>query len=579
MNLDKRLLRQVSAARATQLALALTVGLGLLAGVLLVMQARFLSRVVTQVFLAGQGLPDVQPWLLALLALALARSVLIWGSEVAANQVAGRVKTDLRERLVAHLMELGPSYASGERTGELTNTVTEGVEALDAYFSQYLPQLALAALVPLAILAFVFPLDPLSGVVLLVTAPLIPFFMMLIGNAADALTRKQWGALSRMSAHFLDVLQGLTTLKALGRSREQINTIAEVSEQFRGTTMGVLRVAFLSALALEMLATISTAVVAVQIGLRVLYGHLGFEEAFFVLLLAPEFYIPLRMLGTRFHAGMSGVAAAGRIFAVLETQPAVTAGGRTDIPADVWPAGVLRFENVSYAYDGGQRPALHGVELTIEPGTYTALVGRSGAGKSTVVHLLLRFAEPTWGQILLGDEPLRALAPAAWRRQIAWVSQRPHLFNASVLENLRLARPEATLDEVIWAAEQAHADGFIRELPQGYNTAIGERGARLSGGEAQRIALARAFLKDAPLLLLDEATANLDPEHEQLIQQSMARLLRGRTALIVAHRLSTVTRADRIVVLDRGRVVESGSHADLLAQGGHYHRMLVAYAG
>ena len=257
------------------------------------------------------------------LVLSLTRAALVWGGEVAANRVADRVKHDLRARLVAHLLDLGPAYARGERSGELTNTVVEGIEALDAYFRQYLPQLALAALVPLTVLLFVFPLDWLSGLILLLTAPLIPLFMWLIGNAAEALTRRQWTSLSRMSAHFLDVLQGLTTLKVLGRSREQIQIIAQISDRYRQATMGVLRVTFLSALVLEMVATLSTAVVAVQIGLRLLYGSLLFEEAFFVLLLAPEFYLPLRMLGTRFHAGMAGVAAAQRIFEVLETEAKV----------------------------------------------------------------------------------------------------------------------------------------------------------------------------------------------------------------------------------------------------------------
>ncbi len=568
-----RLLHQAWAAR---LGLASTVGLGLLGGITVVGQAYFLSRAVNQVFLEGATLRQVGDLVLVLLILALLRAGLTWGSEVAANRVAVRVKGRLRQRLAAHLLALGPAYARAERSGELANTAVEGVEALDAYFRQYLPQLALAALVPLAVLLFVFPLDWVSGLVLLLTAPLIPLFMVLIGNLADSLTRKQWGSLSRMSAHFLDVLQGLTTLKLLGRSRQQIRTIARVSGQFREATMGVLRVAFLSALVLEMVATLSTAVVAVQIGLRLLYGHLSFEQAFFVLILAPEFYLPLRMLGTRFHAGMEGVAAAERIFEVLgvEARAATSTSGLA-----LASAPTLRFDDVCYAYDEGTRPALNGLSFEVESGETVALVGPSGAGKSTVAYLLLRFVEADRGSITVDATPLAHLAPEAWRQQVAWVPQHPYLFYGTVAENIRLGRPNATPGEVIWATQQAHAHQFVEALPAGYETLIGERGARLSGGEAQRIALARAFLKDAPLLVLDEATAHLDPEIEAQIQEALGRLLRGRTAILIAHRLNTARHADRILVMDGGRVIEEGSHETLLARDGLYRRMVGAYGG
>ncbi|MCX7840541.1 MAG: thiol reductant ABC exporter subunit CydD, partial [Anaerolineae bacterium] len=421
-------------------------------------------------------------------------------------------------------------------------------------FSQYLPQLVLAALVPLLILAFVFPLDLLSAFVLLVTAPLIPFFMILIGSAADALTRRQWKSLSLLSAHFLDVLQGLATLKMFGRSREQIETIARVSFQFRDATLSVLRVAFLSAFALEMIATISTAIIAVEIGLRLLYAQIEFEQAFFVLVLAPDFYLPLRLLGTRFHAGMTGVAAGARVFEILE----MTADHRPPTAAKHAVSGqrsAVVFDDVHYTYDG-MRAALNGVSFSIARGERVVLAGHTGAGKSTVVSLLLRFIEPTRGEILCDGKPLRDWSPRAWREQIAWVPQLPYLFNDTVANNIRLARPDASLDDVIRAAQLAHADEFIRALPQGYDTLIGERGARLSGGQAQRIALARAFLKDAPILIFDEPTAHLDPENEALIQDAIERLMQNRTVLIISHRPRTLQRADKVVVLEQGRVVE-----------------------
>jgi ATP-binding cassette subfamily C protein CydCD len=578
MRFDARLLRL---ARQTGLYFVITVGLGFAGGVLIVWQARTLSLMISQVFLDGLGLGQVKAALQLLLELFLLRAASAWGMEAAASAAAQHVKTSLRRQLFAHLLDLGPGFTHGERTGELVNTATEGIEALDAYFSQYLPQLALAALVPLTLLAFIFPLDWLSGLVLLLTAPLIPLFMVLIGSLAEALTRRQWQSLSRMSAYFLDVLQGLTTLKIFGRSRAQAKVIAQVSERYRQTTLGVLRVAFLSALALEMIATLSTAVVAVEIGLRLLYGRLAFEQAFFVLLLAPEFYLPLRLLGTRFHAGMAGVAAAERILSILETKrpgrSMVESQGATALPEDLSGLEIC-FNEVHYTYPDG-RSGLNSASFELVPGKVTALVGPSGSGKSTLASLLLRFIEPDQGQIEVNSAPLSAIPAGEWRRRVAWVPQEPYLFAGSVAENIRLARPEASQAEIEAAAKFAYAHDFIRGLPQGYDTSLGERGARLSGGQAQRIALARAFLKDAPLLILDEPTSNLDPENEALIEQATTRLLAGRTTLVIAHRLNTVARASRIIVLENGRVAEQGAPTELQARPGTYQRLLAAGPG
>jgi ATP-binding cassette subfamily C protein CydD len=398
--------------------------------------------------------------------------------------------------------------------------------------------------------------------------------MALIGEAANRMTQRQWQALSSLSGHLLDRLQGLTTLKLLGRSQVEIALLRQRSIEFRDRTMAVLRVAFLSALVLEWVATLSTAIVAVEIGLRLLSGNLGFESAFFVLLLAPEFYIPLRMLGLRFHAGAAGAAAAVHIFDVLEQQPLAQArGSLQEIPPDA----AISFQNVYYKYPGAEHPALQNLGFTWKSGETLALVGPSGGGKSTIANLLLGFDQPTQGVILLNGVSLASFDPTAWREQIAWVPQNPYLFMDSVEENLRLANPQASQAAIIDACAQANALAFIERLPQGFQTMIGERGHRLSGGQAQRLALARAFLKNAPRIILDEATANLDPDTENRIHSAMQRLQVNRTTLIIAHRLTTTLRADRVLVLHQGRILESGNPRDLLKQQGAYWRMMHAY--
>jgi ATP-binding cassette subfamily C protein CydD len=356
--------------------------------------------------LEGQSLAQVTGWLRIILAIIAARGLLAWVNEVSANSVAVRVKTDLRERLFAHIQALGPAYTRGERTGDLTTAAVEGIEALDAYFSQYLPQLVITALVPLSILIFVFPIDLLSGIILLVTAPLIPFFMVLIGRGAEIVTNRQYETLSRLSAHFLDSLQGLTTLKVFGQSKAHAQSIAKVSDQFRDRTMAVLRITFLSALALELLAILSTAVIAVEIGLRLLYAKMEFHEAFFLLILAPEFYLPLRMLGARFHAGMAGTSAARRIFEILdlESREQRVESREIDGPKQQRLFSTLDLSDLSYNYPDESTPTLQNINLQIKAGQHIALVGSSGAGKSTLVNLLLGFIQPLSGKISTTDQ-------------------------------------------------------------------------------------------------------------------------------------------------------------------------------
>ena len=557
------------------------------------LQAVLLSYVVDGVYLQGKTLAESLPLLGVMVALLLLRAAAIWSGDILAQHSASRVKTSLRQQLLNRLVLLGPARlrADGERSGELVSTVAQGVEALDDYITLFLPARYLAALVPLFVFLLVLILDPPTTLVLLFAGPMLLLMLGYIGGHARAITDRRFLELSWMSAFFLDVLQGIATLKMFGRSREQAANIEDISRHYGKTTMEVLATAFQTSLVMEWAATAATALVALEVSYRLMAGQLPFSQALAVLLLTPEFFLPLRQMALRYHAGTAGKAAAERVFAILDsevgktdeqslTQPAIPIAA----PAAALPAHFdIRFDRVSYTYPSAEgnerRPALHDFSLTIAAGQTVALVGPSGAGKTTVSSLLLRFIDLQAGAITAGGIPLGDIDPAAWRGQVAWVPQMPHLFYGSVLDNIRLARPDASLEEAIAAAQSAHAHEFIGALPQGYDTPLGERGARLSGGQAQRIAIARAFLKDAPVLLLDEATAHLDARSEALVQESLARLMAGRTVLLIAHRLKLAAAADQIVVMDTGRAVEQGDHQTLLRRNGLYGQLVASYAG
>jgi thiol reductant ABC exporter CydD subunit len=596
--------------------LAPSVVCGSLAGAAVAAQAALLAQALDAAFLGRRPLAALAPLLLSLAAVAALRAGLGFLQERLAQRLSGAVRVAVRDRLSRRLLALGPRFATGERTGELASSLVGGVEALDAYLAQYLPQALLAGTVPALVLAAVWHADALSGLVLLLTGPLVPLFMWLIGSAARERTQRQWAALSRLAARFHDALAGLATLKAFGREADELAALERGNERHRALTLEVLRLAFLSALVLEALATLGTALVAVEVGLRLLYDRIAFRDALFVLLLAPEFYRPLRALGAAFHAGMAGREAAARLIAIAEAggplaAPAVLEDGApcdrplreqeeaepepeaaTALPsARTSPArrseqlrGVavpprIRFEAVGFAYGPGSRRALDGFTLAIAAGETVALVGASGGGKTTAAHLLLRFAEPDAGRILVDDAPLAARTPEAWRASVAWVPQQPRLFHGTLRANLVLGRPDATESEIRRALELSRLEELVGELPAGLETPVGEGGERLSGGEAQRVALARAFLRDAPVLVLDEPTAQLDLATEAAVVDAVARLRRGRTVLLVAHRLTTLASVERVAVVADGRVLEQGPPASLASSGAHYPRLVAAWSG
>jgi len=562
--MHKKLLAYIKASRSM---LALTIVLGMLGAIATIAQIALLSEIVNAVFLLHRGLAQVLVPLALLMGALTLRASLLWGREVTAQRAAIRLKSSLRERVFAHLLQLGPAWSSGERTGELAAVISEGIERLDAYIGRYLPQLVLSVVVPLLIIVVILPVDWFSAVLLLFTGPVIPLLMALVGSNTSKRTRAQWATLSLMSAHFLDVMQGLTTLKVFGRSQAQQERIALISDRFRDKTLQVLRYAFLSGAVLEFMTLTAIGVIATMLGVRLLNNGISFDSAFFILLLTPEFYRPLQELGVQRHAAMEGAASAKRIFEILET-PLAT--GVEPAVEESFPTGPITIDisALSYTYPRKEQPALDGVSLQLAANTCTALVGRSGAGKSTLVNLLMRFMDATSGTIRANGVPITALSPHRWREYVALVPQRPYLFYGTVRENIRLARPEASDDEVTHAATLAGVTAFIDELPRGFDTQVGEQGMQLSAGQAQRVAIARAILKNTPILILDEPTSCLDPDSEARIRQSLTSLMRDRTVLVIAHRYNTIAQADRIVVLEDGRIVEADTR-DALTLSAH----------
>ncbi|WP_205666192.1 thiol reductant ABC exporter subunit CydD [Aquabacter cavernae] len=543
--------------------------LGALSAALVVPQAWLIAAAIAPVVMGQGGVEAAWPWLLPVLPLLLLRFALTHGADRAALAAAARLKARVRTQLLRHVEAVAPARRASA-SGDLATIVIEGVDGLEPYVSRFLSHMGILATLPLVILAVVLPRDWISGLVLLATAPVIPLFMIILGQKAEGMNRRQWQSLTRLSGRLLDALQRLVTLKALNAEVRETEILAAASEDYRRSTMQVLRVAFLSALALEFFATVGIAVVAVLIGFRLLDGMLAFETGFFVLLLAPEFYAPLRQLGVDYHARMEALAAGERILGLLREKAPAPGAAR---PA-FGPRIVVRCEAVGYAWEDG-RPAVDGVSFDLKPGEITALVGASGAGKSTLLSLLLGFLTPQSGRILVDGHDLRALDPAHFMGAVAYVPQRPHMFAGSVLDNIRLGDPTADLEMVRAAARHASADAFIAALPKGYDTPLGEHGQTLSGGQVQRIALARSFLKqDARLLIMDEGTAGLDRATEAAVSAAVRDLARERTTLVVAHRLATVERADRILFMDHGRIVEAGARAQLMADGARFSALL-----
>ena len=547
---DPRLLAQ---SRVVRVLLVRSAALGVATAALVIAQAWLLARLISASFQDGAGLAELRDPLLILLGVVLARAVLAWWVEVMAQRAGTRVKSELRMNLLRHVVGLGPAWLTRQRTADLEALSTRGLDGLDGYFTRYLPQLVLAVVVPTAVVAAVVTQDVVAAAIIAGTVPLIPLLMWVVGAGTRALTARRLATLQRLGGHFLDSVAGLTTLKVFGQARAQADLVRRTTDEFRRETMGTLRVAFLSALVLELLASLSVAVVAVAVGIRLVGGGLDLSTGLFVLVLAPEAYLPLRTLGASFHASADGVAAADQAFTVLRSPLPARPDG-AGVPRH--PAVDLRLDEVRVTYPDRAAPALDGVNLSVCPGEVVAVTGPSGCGKSTLIAVLLGFVGVDSGRVTVCGSDLGRLDLDQWRRQVAWVPQRPYLLATTLADNIRLGRPDAPDADVLRAARDAGLGRLVDRLPEGLATPLGECGAGLSAGERQRIALARAFVMDAPLLLLDEPTANLDGDTEASVLDAVRRLADGRTVLMAAHRPGLVALAHTEIRLDRPRVVD-----------------------
>ena len=540
-------------------------------------QAALLAHLLYSAIIESTAREQLLPYFAAVVAILLLRALFSWGREIVGQRASTLVRRNVRKEIIEQITAAGPSTVQEKRMAPLANSIIERVEALHGYFAHYLPQRIVATTVPIIIILTAFCFSWAVGLIFLVTAPMIPAMMIMVGRGAEKLSQKNFQLLSRMSAHFLDTLRGLSTLKLFMRSKEETARIAKSSEEYRKGTMEVLRVAFLSSAVLEFFTSVAIAMTAVFLGLTYLqyldfglYGNqLNLRTGLFLLLLAPDVYLPLRELGTHFHARADALGAAEEINLLLEKFDKTESPKSKLSPKVVAESVALELRQVHQHYSGRTTPALNNFSLSVEAGEWLAIVGSSGAGKTTLLNLLLGFLPLQQGEILINGDSCKSPDSDEWRRHIGWVPQQPQLFLGSLEYNIGLGDPDLSQQQLKVAAGQANLS-LSDQLPQGLATEVGEQGNRLSGGQTRRVALARAFAKNAPLLLLDEPTAALDLENERLIMESLERIRPGKTIIMLTHRLDTARHADRIAVMEHGMLVEQGSHQQLMENNSVY---------
>ncbi|AGH74212.1 cysteine/glutathione ABC transporter permease/ATP-binding protein CydD [Edwardsiella piscicida] len=572
--------------RPAQRWLRLSMLLGLLSGLLIIAQSWLLATLLQRLIIDHTPRGDlVQDFALLIVAIAL-RALLGWLRERVGFRCGQVVRREIRALVLNRLAQLGPAWIQEQPAGHWATLILEQIEEMQDFYARYLPQMALAVTIPLLILAAVFPINWAAGLILFATAPLIPLFMALVGMGAADANRRNFLALSRLSANFLDRLRGMETLRLFHRARAETQHIAQASEDFRKRTMEVLRLAFLSSAVLEFFASVSIAVVAVYFGFSYL-GELNFGHydrgvtlfaGFLVLILAPEFFQPLRDLGTFYHAKAQAIGAAEALVTFLDASDEAQLAPDSAATADSATVNdrPLTLEAHNLEILSPQGKVLAGpLNFRISAGERIALVGYSGAGKSSLINLLLGFL-PYRGELLIDGQPLSDLPLASWRRQLAWVGQNPTLPLPTLRANILLGAPQANDAQLQSAVERAYVDEFLPLLPQGLDTPIGEDAARLSVGQAQRVAVARALIRPCRLLLLDEPTASLDANSERLVMRALQAAARHQTTLMVTHQLDELAQFDRIWVMEQGQLVQQGDFNALSQQRGSPFATLLA---
>ncbi|GIC78945.1 thiol reductant ABC exporter subunit CydD [Moritella sp. F3] len=543
--------------------LSKAIALGSLNGILMIVQMAFLAGIINEIIFSNKALAEITPLLLGLIAIVLFRTLFGYISERYSRHAAMLIKVSIRQQLLLHLFAMGPAKTQTIGSAKIAQLLHQGVDSLEDYFSGYLPTVAYCSVIPSAVLFAVFPMDWRSGLVLMLTAPMVPMFMIIIGHKAHDLNQKHWTKLLRMSSHFLDIIQGLTQLKIFNASRQEMAAVKTISEDYGNQTMGILKIAFLSSFMLEFLASIAIALVAVILGFRLYYGGVDYLLALWVLLLAPEFYLPFRQLGTQYHAKMAGVTAAQDMLEILNT-PIKASQTETPFKAPF----DIELTDVNFTYSG-RKNTLKDINLTLSNQGLYAIIGESGAGKSTLIDTILGFNTPDSGTMKINGIKHTPAQRDAWLNNCGWIAQQGHVFYGSLGFNIALTE-EYDAEKMQQVLISVGLADFVSQLKDGLNTHVGEGGVGISGGQSQRLALARAFYHQPDVLILDEPSSHLDKDTEQIVSNSIAEYAKQHLVIVIAHRLHTVVDAKQIIVLEQGQIIEQGSHTELLALNGSY---------
>ena len=543
--------------------LSKAIALGAFNGILMIVQMAILAGIINEIIFLNKTLTEITPLLFGLVAIIITRTVFGYISERYSRHAAMLIKVSIRQQLLQHLFAMGPAKTQTIGSAKIAQLLHQGVDSLEDYFSGYLPVVAYCSVIPSAVLFAVFPMDWLSGLVLMLTAPMVPMFMIIIGHKAHDLNQKHWTKLLRMSSHFLDIIQGLTQLKIFNASRQEMAAVKTISEDYGNQTMGILKIAFLSSFMLEFLASIAIALVAVILGFRLYYGDVDYLLALWVLLLAPEFYLPFRQLGTQYHAKMAGVTAAQDMLQILSI-PIKENQAETQFKAPF----DISLTDVNFTYSG-RKNTLKNINLTLSNHGLYAVIGESGAGKSTLIDTILGFNTPDSGSMTINGTKHTSAERDAWLNHCGWIAQQGHIFYGSLGFNIALTEDydDAKIQQVLTSVGLAD---FVAQLKDGLNTHVGEGGVGISGGQSQRLALARAFYHQPDVLILDEPSSHLDKDTEQIVSDSVAEYAKQHLVIVIAHRLHTVVDAKQIIVLEQGQIIEQGTHTELLALNGSY---------